>query len=669
MGPVMATGPAAHRAHSARKRSRPVFTATALIATACGLLTAGAVPASAATVSCASPVYKRQFFSNTTFSGTPRKTDCDAQIDENWGAGVPAPGLPKNTFGVRWTVTRDFGSGGPFALSAASRDGIRVYLDGTRRVDLWKDVSTTQKKTVNITVPSGTHTLRVDFVNWTGDANVTFAYAPRTSATVDKVKPLTPGGASLSYADGRAKLTWSRNKEMDLAGYQVYRRLKGTDFGSKPLATTTSTSYTDTSLPLTGDVYYYEVRAYDRAGNVSTGTADKAVTTLDRTPPAAPAGLSVARTDGAVRTQWQPVKGASWYRVYRASSAAGPFEAVSAELTDSSYRDTPSFDVTKRWYYRVVAGDTAGNKSAPSAIADTGAPDVTPPAQVVGVQAVGSTAGNNVRWSANADDTAHYEVWARPAGEQEFAGPQIVFGPSWLDTTAPVGGTIEYRVHAVDAAGNISPVSASAEAVRPAPAPVSAPQPVTVSPRDSDTVLEWAFPGTDAWHFHVYRRTDPNGAWTLLNDVATGANMFQDATAPEGVSYYYVASVDSAGADSAPSPTVTVDRLTQATPTAPQVPLLSLKAPYTECTANDCAGHGGTGQSVTVTMSRQAGDDRVIGGYQWRVYGATDTGYHRTSDTTVTWTPTKSGLYVAEVATVDVYGRVGPSTHIEFKVG
>ncbi|MGW3635515.1 PA14 domain-containing protein, partial [Streptomyces sp. NPDC005122] len=303
MGPVMATGPAAHRAHSVRRRGRPVLTATVLIAAACGLPTAVAVPASAATVSCASPVYKRQFFANTTFSGTPKRTDCDAQIDQTWGAGAPAPGLPKNTFGVRWTVTRDFGSGGPFALSAASRDGIRVYLDGTRKVDLWKDVSTTQKKTVDVTVPSGTHTLRVDFVNWTGDANVTFAYTPRTSAAVDKVRPLTPGGASLSYADGRAKLTWSRNKEMDLAGYRVYRRLKGTDFGSKPLATTTSTSYTDTSLPLTGDVYYYEVRAYDKAGNVSTGTADKAVTTLDRTPPAAPAGLSVARTEGAVWSQ------------------------------------------------------------------------------------------------------------------------------------------------------------------------------------------------------------------------------------------------------------------------------------------------------------------------------------------------------------------------------
>ncbi|QKW31176.1 cellulose 1,4-beta-cellobiosidase [Streptomyces seoulensis] len=664
----MVTGPVTRGTRGVRRRGGPVLTAVVLAATAGGLLSAGAVPASAATVSCASPVYKRQFFANTTFSGTPRKTDCDALIDQNWGAGAPASGLPKDAFGVRWTVTRDFGSGGPFALSAAARDGIRVYLDGARKVDLWKDVSTTRKKTVDITVPAGRHTLRVDFANWTGPANVALSYAPRTSAAVDKVKPLVPGGASVSYADGRAKLTWSRNQEMDLAGYRVYRRLKGTDFGGKPLATTTSASYTDASLPRTGDVYYYEVRAYDKAGNASAGTADKAVTTLDRTPPAAPAGLSATKADGAVRTQWQPVKGATWYRLYRASSAAGPFEAVAARLTDGSYRDTPSFDVTKRWYYRVVAGDAAGNTSVPSATADTGVPDVTPPGQVTGVQAVGGTAGNNVRWTANADDTAHYEVWTRRSGQEEFTGPQVVLGSSWLDAAAPVGGAVEYRVNAVDTAGNVSPASVSTAAVRPTPAPVSAPQSVTAAPRDGSTPLTWAFPA-DAWKFHVYRRTDPNGAWTLLDEDPTGANRFEDTTAPAGVAYYYVASVDAAGADSAPSATVMADRLTPATATAPQAPVLSLKAPYAECTANDCSGHGGAGQPVTITMSRPAGDSRVIGGYRWRVFGGgADSGYHQTSDSTVAWTPSRSGFYVAEVASVDVYGRVGAATQIEFKV-
>ncbi|WP_438829284.1 PA14 domain-containing protein [Streptomyces adonidis] len=102
-------------------------------ATAGGLLTT--TPASAA-VSCTSPVFKRQFFANTTLSGTPRKTDCDSMINESWKNGAPATGLPSNDFSVRWTVTRDFGSGGPFALATEAQDGIRVYVDGKRKIDL-----------------------------------------------------------------------------------------------------------------------------------------------------------------------------------------------------------------------------------------------------------------------------------------------------------------------------------------------------------------------------------------------------------------------------------------------------------------------------------------------------------------------------------------------------
>ncbi|RSO03099.1 hypothetical protein DMH26_12655, partial [Streptomyces sp. WAC 05379] len=100
-------------------RRTTAATATALVlATAGGLLTTLATPASAA-VTCNSPVFKRQFFANTAFSGTPKRTDCDTAIDQNWGTNAPATGLPKDNFGVRWTLTRDFGSGGPFALSAS----------------------------------------------------------------------------------------------------------------------------------------------------------------------------------------------------------------------------------------------------------------------------------------------------------------------------------------------------------------------------------------------------------------------------------------------------------------------------------------------------------------------------------------------------------------------
>jgi hypothetical protein len=62
--------------------ARPTTAAatTALVlATAAGLLSATAAPASAATT-CAAPVLKRQFFANKSFSGTPKKTECDSAI-------------------------------------------------------------------------------------------------------------------------------------------------------------------------------------------------------------------------------------------------------------------------------------------------------------------------------------------------------------------------------------------------------------------------------------------------------------------------------------------------------------------------------------------------------------------------------------------------------------
>ncbi|MFJ4524636.1 PA14 domain-containing protein [Streptomyces sp. NPDC088810] len=390
-------------------------TATAVVLAASGALLGAVAPTASAATGCASPVYTRQFFANTTFSGTPKKADCDSAVAEQWGTGAPATGLPKDNFGVRWTVTRDFGSGGPFALTAAAQDGIRVYLDGTRKVDLWKNVSTTQKKTVNVTVPSGKHTLRVDFVNWTGSANVSLAYTPRTSPDVDKVKPLVPTGTAVTYdsATGKAKIGWSKNKEMDLAGYRVYRRLAGYPYEAAPLATTTATTYTDTTLPATGDTYYYEVRAYDKAGNESAGTADKPVTTADRTAPGAPSGLEVtdASEQDGLRIGWSSEPGAASYRVYRAATANGTYTRLGS-TQELSYRDA-SAAVGTTYYYRVTAVDAAGNESARSAVLTGKRRDDTPPPLVTGLKVTPTDYGFELTWDKNpAPDLNRYSVYA-----------------------------------------------------------------------------------------------------------------------------------------------------------------------------------------------------------------------------------------------------------------
>ncbi|MFG2723661.1 PA14 domain-containing protein [Streptomyces canus] len=454
------------------RRTTPAAAAAVVLATAGGLLAVTTAPASAA-VSCASPVFKRQFYANTSFSGTPKKTDCDNAIDQSW-SGAPVSGLPKDNFGVRWTVTRDFGSGGPFALSATGLDGMRVYVDGVRKIDLWKNVSTTVKKTANVTIPSGRHTLRVDYANWTGAAKVKVTYAPRISADVDKVKPLVPTGTSVTYdkATGKAKVTWAKNKEMDLAGYRVYRRLKGTSFGTKPLTTTTSTSYTDSTLPVTGDTYYYEVRAYDKAGNESGGTADQAVVTIDRTGPAAATGTAALGTTAGNSVTWQASssKDVEHYEVWAARN--GDPDPDGPEIVfGTSFLDRLA-EAGVPYLYTIVAVDGANNLSPVSAPVTVTRPVASAVPAPTGVTGTPADASTEVTWTtAGATD---YRVYRRTYVNGAWSLLGTTSGTSYEDTSAPKGKAF-YYVAAVDAQGADSVPSTEVTLDRLTPATATGP--------------------------------------------------------------------------------------------------------------------------------------------------------------------------------------------------
>ncbi|MER6494357.1 PA14 domain-containing protein [Streptomyces griseorubiginosus] len=558
--------------------------ATAVVlATAGTLFTATATPAAAAAVSCASPVFQRQFYANTSFSGTPKKTDCDEAVDQNWGTGAPASGLPKDNFGVRWSVTRDFGSGGPFALPVSAQDGIRVYLDGSRKVDLWKNVSTTVKKTANVTIPAGRHTLRVDFVNWTGAANVSFDYKPRTTADVDKVKPLTPTGTSATYdkTTGKAKLTWAKNKEMDLVGYRIYRRLKGTSFPATPLGTTTGTSYTDGTLPVTGDAYYYEVRAYDRAGNESGGTADQLVTTVDRVAPAVP---TITRATGEVRpggagtggleVGWDKVADAAAYRVFRATSENGTYTAI-GRTDQLSYLDTSAAE-SKVYYYRVSAVDAAGNESARSAPYEGRIWDNDPPPLVTGLDVTPTEYGFELNWDKSpATDLRYYTVYrGELVGDEDDGDERVCHGSlvahvlpgttSYSYTTLPDGDEVCFFVDAVDdeynSAAQWSPDGPRAVVVTeldmtPTVAtPEGSPLHLSVEGARGDEGNQLTWSGQSAQGFRVYRWNPATSSYERIAELAGTASQYVDTGARRGTtSYYWVTAVLPDGTETLPA--------------------------------------------------------------------------------------------------------------------
>ncbi|MFF7447412.1 MULTISPECIES: fibronectin type III domain-containing protein [unclassified Streptomyces] len=498
--------------------ARRGMTATAAIAVV--LTTAGTLltltPSASAATTCASPVFTRQLFANTSFSGTPKKTDCDSAIDQSW-SGAPASGLPSDNFGVRWSMTRDFGSGGPFALTASGLDGIRVYVDGVRKIDLWKNVTSTVSKTVNVTIPQGKHTLRVDHVNWTGPAKIKFAYTPRTSATVDTTKPLAPTGIAASYdtTSGKAKLTWARNKEMDLAGYKVYRRLQGDD-SWKRLTTTTAGSYTD-APPTTGATYLYEVRAYDKAGNASAGSADKSVTTADRTPPVKPTGVGAADGQPGVTVSWKAVAGAAEYLVHRRWDTDGQDEPVVqvARVSGTSWLDTKVQD-RLMYSYWVTAVDTAGNRSAKSAPAAVERGDWAPSAPTGLTATTQAGTGVTLSWKAPTSpvtrDLGLFRIYRDGELFDEVVGPTKT---SYTDTDVRQGTSYTYTVTAVDTQDQESapsaPVTGTAPATGLAPAAVAG---LRGAMNGTDIELVWKRnTEEDVDHYTVHRGVLVDGAW------------------------------------------------------------------------------------------------------------------------------------------------------------
>ncbi|MFD7442043.1 hypothetical protein [Streptomyces sp. NPDC059909] len=256
-------------------------------------------------------------------------------------------------------------------------------------------------------------------------------------------------------------------------------------------------------------------------------------------------------------------------------------------------------------------------------------------------------------------------------GQSDADGPDIVTGNSFTDAGASTDTAFVYRVHAVDAYGNVSQPAATASATRPVPAPITVPSGVTIEPRDGQTTVSWAYPGDpEVDGYYVYRQHSTNEAWTRLTTNVVSTTQFADTEAPAGVSYYYVASVTREGAESAPSTVVSVERITPTTPTPPLAPQIRIAAPYTLCTADDCTPHGGPRIPVTLTMLPNAAEpDRKPAGYLWRIFGGgQDSGYQKVMGDTITWTPSMSGYYRVDMFPLDVYGRSGTPVTISFKV-
>lgn len=198
------------------------------------------------------------------------------------------------------------------------------------------------------------------------------------SSGPDTQAPLTPENFRRSGGgDGTNILTWTANRERDLAGYRLYRAEGDPSAGYRVIADSIhpdTTQYLDTGLEYTVQ-YYYKLSAYDRSLNESAPTDPVMGIPANLSAPDAPQNVRVVAqsvSTPSITVSWSPNTEGDLdeYRVFRSTDT--PVNTlVSTPIATPSKEQTIHIDtdvnVGTRYYYRVVAVDRGALVSQPSA--------------------------------------------------------------------------------------------------------------------------------------------------------------------------------------------------------------------------------------------------------------------------------------------------------------
>ncbi len=422
----------------------------------------------------------------------------------------------------------------------------------------------------------------------------------QVSAT-PQAAPVAPIGLSATAGDAQVALSWSAST--NATGYKVFRATSAGGYGATPLATTTNTSYLDTSA-VNGTTYYYSVKATGVGGD---SPLSNEVSALPVAPPApaAPTGLSASVYNNQISLYWTGSTGATSYIVRRATASAGPYSSLPATVTGTYYSDT-SLPAGTTYYYRVVAVNSGGQSPESNTASAT---TLAVPAALSGVTATSGTGQVTLTWNAlpydpNSHTTYSVKRSTTPGGPYSLVASQL-YGATYTDTGLVNGTTYYYVVSASNAAGT-GPDSLEVSAT-----PLAVPTLSAVGAK-ARVDLSWNAV-TGATGYQVFRSTN-SGTYTYSSPLTTTTTQttYSDSGLTTDTLRYYVVRATVASGSSNSSTQVNTRPLV---PAALDLPLAST-----------------TGQGVTLSWTV----NKFAGFASYVIYRGTQTGVTPANGTLVT---------------------------------
>jgi hypothetical protein len=107
------------------------------------------------------PLFKNEYFNNTSLSGSPRSRWYSTYVWYNWGYGSPSRYIRRYNFSARYQGSV-YLSGGRYRFCTRTDDGVRLYIDGQRVINRWRDQGATTYCTTR-SLSKGFHDIKMEY--------------------------------------------------------------------------------------------------------------------------------------------------------------------------------------------------------------------------------------------------------------------------------------------------------------------------------------------------------------------------------------------------------------------------------------------------------------------------------------------------------------------------
>ena len=105
------------------------------------------------------------------FTGSPALTRTDATVDFDWGINSPgSSSVNSDNFSVKWTGQVKAPVSGSYTFSVTTDDGVRLFLNGVKLIEGWKDQSPTTYTTTTTLTAGTLYNIELQFYEHGGGA-------------------------------------------------------------------------------------------------------------------------------------------------------------------------------------------------------------------------------------------------------------------------------------------------------------------------------------------------------------------------------------------------------------------------------------------------------------------------------------------------------------------